>query len=158
MRNKSFILYGSSAPGTIIAPGEQQNQQNQTNTQATETTTSVGTPADYPQEEAAGGGFFETFGVVAIWIVMIGALWFFMFRPQRKREKAVRQMQNELRVGENVVTTSGFYGKIVGVGTDSFLIEFGEGRGIRVWVRKSDIADVRTPVMTPPPKQEEPAK
>ena len=60
-------------------------------------------------------------------------------------------MQDSLAVGENIVTTSGFFGKIVGVGTNAFLIEFGEGRGFKVWVRKNDIAGIKTPVMTPPP-------
>ena len=76
-------------------------------------------------------------------------------RPQRKQAKAHKEMQEGLRVGENVVTSSGFFGKIVGVGTDSFLVEFGQDRGFKVWVRKSDIAGVRSPVMTPPPKDGE---
>ena len=105
-------------------------------------------------ETGGGMGIFEGMGMVGMWVLMLAALWFFMFRPQRKRAKEVQAMQEGLRVGENIVTSGGFYGKIVGVGTDAFLVEFGEGRGFKVWVRKSDIAGVKTPVMTPPAKTE----
>jgi len=110
----------------------------------------VGT-GDNGYADAGGGGLFGGFGgMLWIWVLMLVAFWFFMFRPQRKREKAAREMQNSLRTGESIITSSGFYGKIVGVGTDALLIEFGENRGIRVWVRKSDIAGIKTPMMTPP--------
>ncbi|MCL2574703.1 MAG: preprotein translocase subunit YajC [Defluviitaleaceae bacterium] len=96
----------------------------------------------------------------AMWplLLMIPIMYFLLIRPQRKQAKQAREMQEGLRVGENVVTTSGFFGKIVGVGTDSFLVEFGQDRGFKVWVRKSDIAGVRSPVMTPPPKDGEVVK
>ena len=110
----------------------------------------IATEAGTSAEGGGGFGLFEGAGMIGMWVLMLVALWFFMFRPQRKREKETRNMQNNLNVGENIVTTSGFFGKIVGVGTDSFLIEFGEGRGFKVWVRKSDIAGIKSPVMTPP--------
>ena len=105
-----------------------------------------------PQEQPEG-----IFGGMAMFlpiILMVAVMYLFIIRPQRKQAKAAKEMQEGLRVGENVITTSGFFGKIVGVGTDAFLIEFGEGRGIKVWVRKSDIAGVKSPVMTPPPKDD----
>jgi len=101
------------------------------------------------QEQAApaAGGIWIT---MAIWGAVIVGMYFLLLRPQRKREKAVRDMQLNLKVNDNVVTSSGFYGKIVGVGTDAFLVEFGENRGLKVWVRKTDIAGIKSPVMTPP--------
>ena len=104
--------------------------------------------ADVPAEQTMGilGTLIQLSPFVLIFVVM----YFLMIRPQRKQQKATRAMQDGLRVNDNVVTTSGFYGKIVGVGTDAFLVEFGEGRGFKVWVRKNDISGIKTPVMTPP--------
>ena len=111
-----------------------------------------GQPAAAPAADAPGGMGIFTIG---IWVLMFAAIYFLILRPQKKKEKAVRQMQTDIKVSDNIVTSSGFFGKVVSIGTDSFLIEFGEGKGFRVWVRKSDIAGIRTPVMTPPIKEAE---
>ena len=112
--------------------------------------TGGGTGGGGGNETAGGMGLITFLPIILIFVVM----YFLMIRPQRKQMKATQVMQSALAVGDNVVTTSGFYGKIIGVGTDSFLVEFGEGKGFKVWVRKSDIAGIKTPIMTPPEKAE----
>ena len=102
-------------------------------------------------DPAAGGGMFGSMSILLIYAAIIGALYFFMFRPQRKRDKEAKQMQENLRTGDNVVTSAGFYGKIVDVGEDCFIVEFGANRGVRIPVRKSDISGVKEPKTTPPP-------
>jgi len=122
-----------------------------------ETTSGTNVPADGTvTDDGAGGGFF-TWSTILIWGLVIVAMWFMLIRPQRKREKEVREMQSSLKVGDNVVTTSGFFGKIVGTGNDAYLIEFGENRGLNVWVRKTDIAGIKSPVTTAPKATEAPA-
>ena len=101
--------------------------------------------------DPAAGGMFGSMSVLLIYAAIIGALYFFMFRPQRKRDKETKQMQENIRTGDNVVTTAGFYGKIVDVGEDCFIVEFGANRGVRIPVRKSDISGIKEPKTTPPP-------
>ena len=108
-----------------------------------------------PAQEQQAGGMGDMLTLLLPFVLMFAVVYFLIMRPQRKQAKATKDMQEGLRVGENVMTTSGFFGKIVGTGTDSFLVEFGQDRGIKIWVRKTDIAGVRTPVMTPPPKDGE---
>jgi len=118
-------------------------------------------PVQPAAQPAAGGtqpaaqqdaGFLGGIGLFFPIILMFGVMWLLVIRPQRKQAKATKTMQEGLRTGDNVMTTSGFYGKIVGMGTDAFLVEFGEGsRGVKIWVRKSDIAVIKSPTMTPPP-------
>ncbi|MCL2407759.1 MAG: preprotein translocase subunit YajC [Defluviitaleaceae bacterium] len=113
-----------------------------------------------PAAPPSGGGVEDAGDAVmagpSIWpmIFMFGAMflamYFLMIRPQRKREKAMREMQSGLRVGDRVLTSSGMYGKIVSVGTDAFMVEFGDNKGIRVPIRKSDVLGVKTPNMAPP--------
>ncbi|MCL2169244.1 MAG: preprotein translocase subunit YajC [Defluviitaleaceae bacterium] len=111
-----------------------------------ETGTATGTPQNGAAEPAGGGGLFGGGPFVLImWGLIIVGMWFLLIRPQRKREKEVREMQASLKPGENIITTSGFYGKIVKVSADAFLIEFGENRGLQVWVRKSDVAGPKSP-------------
>ena len=113
-------------------------------------------PAATPAPSGTSGGPMEMLVTLGFPLLMLVAIWFFMMRPQRKREKQMVEMQESLKVGENVLTSAGFYGKIVSVGHDSFMIEFGAdggGRGVRVPVRKADVVGIKTPVMTPPPVQ-----
>ena len=95
------------------------------------------------------------FSMIFIYVALFGALYFFFFRPQRKRDKEMKQMQEQLRTGDNVITSAGFYGKIVDVGEDVFIVEFGSNRGVRIPVRKSDISGVKDPKTTPPPAKAE---
>ncbi|KAI4453164.1 queuine trna-ribosyltransferase [Holotrichia oblita] len=81
--------------------------------------------------------------------LLLVALYFFMFRPQRKRDKQMKEMQESIRSGDNVVTSSGFYGKVVDIGEDCFVVEFGTNRGIRVPVRKADVVGIKTPNVNP---------
>jgi len=114
----------------------------------------VQAPVQQQQPQQEDAGMFGMLGMLAPFLLMFVAMYFLIMRPQRKQAKAAKEMQENMRVGENVMTTSGFYGKIVGVGTDAFLVEFGQDRGIKVWVRKSDIAGVKSPIMTPPPRED----
>jgi len=109
--------------------------------------TSTGANGETPQSEGSPGGFFTPMTLL-LWGGVIVLMWFMLIRPQRKREREVREMQSALKVGDPIITTSGFFGKIVGTGTDAFLIEFGENRGLKIWVRKSDIAGIKSPSTT----------
>ena len=46
-------------------------------------------------------------------LLILGVFYFFMIRPQMKRQKETRQFRENLKKGDNVVTTGGIYGKIV---------------------------------------------
>lgn len=111
-----------------------------------QTGTSTGTPdagaTDTPAQDTS------PWTIILIYGAMLVAMYFFLFRPQRKQAKAMKQLQETLKTGENVVTSNGMYGKIVGVGQDCFLVEFGENRGVRIWVRKNDIVGISAPVTT----------
>ena len=59
---------------------------------------------------AKGGGVLGMVGMIAIYGVIIFAMWFFFMRPQKKEQKRVKEMLNAMAVGDCVLTTSGFYG------------------------------------------------
>jgi len=91
--------------------------------------------------------------VMLLWIGVLVAVFFWMTRSQRKKEKQVQEMQSGIRTGDEVVTSGGLFGKVVDVGDDCFVVEFGTNRGIRIPVQKSDIMGVKSPKLTPPPKE-----
>ena len=87
------------------------------------------------------------------WILIYGGvilvMYLLMFRPQRKREKKLKEMQSTLTTGDYIVTNAGLFGKIASIGEDCFIVEFGTNRGIRIPVLKSEVIGIREPKMTP---------
>ena len=45
-------------------------------------------------------------------VVIFAIMYFFMIRPQQKKQKEIRNFQNSLQEGSKVVTGGGIYGTI----------------------------------------------
>jgi len=116
----------------------------------------VGEAAGYIQAvaPAADPGGMGMAPMLLIWGAVIVGFWFIAIRPQRKREKKLKEMQSSLKTGDNIVTSSGMFGRIADIGTDCFIVEMGiGGRTVKLPILKTDVLSVREPVMTPPPKE-----
>jgi preprotein translocase subunit YajC len=60
-------------------------------------------------------------------------MYFFMIRPQRRRAREQQELQRSIEVGDDVVTTSGVYGKITGEdGEARFWLEIDDDVQIRI--------------------------
>ena len=60
--------------------------------------------------QAAAGGSSMSFLIMMVAIFAI--MWFFMIRPQQKKQKEIRKFQNSLAEGTKVVTGGGVYGTV----------------------------------------------
>ena len=67
----------------------------------------------------------NSLGWILPYIVVIGAFYFFLIRPQKKKEKATQEMRNSIQEGTNIVTIGGLFGKVVNVKEDVLTIEVG---------------------------------
>lgn len=79
-------------------------------------------------------------------IPMIGVLvllYFIMIRPEKKRQKKMKEMLDNLQVADEVVTVGGIIGRVLSVKEDTVLIETGSDR-TRLRVLRSSIAENRT--------------
>ena len=61
-------------------------------------------------QAAQGGGMSMIIMMVAIFAIM----WFFMIRPQQKKQKEIQKFQNELTEGTEVITGGGIHGVVKG--------------------------------------------
>ena len=97
--------------------------------------------------DAGGMGFggLNSMAMILIWVAVIGIFYFFSIRPQSKRDKKLKEMQSSIKSGDNVLTNSGFFGKVADIGDDCFVIEFGTNRGVRIPVRKTDVIGIQMP-------------
>ncbi len=93
-------------------------------------------------EASSGAGWFSIISMVAIYGVIIFAMWFFFMRPQKKEQKRVKEMLSNMGVGDCVLTTSGFYGIIIDITDDTVIVEFGNNRNCRIPMDKSAISKV----------------
>ena len=67
-------------------------------------------------------------GQFAPLVVLIILFYFLMIRPQRKRDKAEREMRNSIEVGDEISTIGGFIGRVVNVKDDVLIIESSNDR------------------------------
>ena len=81
-------------------------------------------------------------------LIMIGGLvlvfYFFMIRPQKKQENEVRNMRDNLVVGDEITTIGGIIGKIVSIKEETCMIETGKDK-VRMRILKSAVRCVDVP-------------
>ena len=61
-------------------------------------------------------------------LLILGALYFLMIRPQLTKQKKEKQFQENLKPGRRVVTTSGIHGRIFSIAEDGVVIETLSGK------------------------------
>ena len=77
-------------------------------------------------ETASGSG--SMWSSIIMMALIIVVFWFFISRPQRKKDKETAKMRSELQVGDEIVTIGGIIGIIVSMKEDSLVIETGSDR------------------------------
>ena len=85
------------------------------------------------------------FQTLTLALPMIAIFYFLLWRPQSQRQKALRNMLDNLRRGDTVVTSGGILGKVVkssDAGDAEILIEIADN--VQVRVVKATLTDVRT--------------
>ena len=70
-------------------------------------------------------------------LIIFVIFYFLLIRPQQKKMKSHKKMIGELKKGDMVVTSSGFYATIVGVGDASFEIKLADN--VKVKILKSAV-------------------
>ena len=68
-------------------------------------------------------------------VVLIVVFYFFLIRPQRKKDKEAKAMLDNLKVGDRICTIGGIYGTIVRIKDDVLTIEVGEQKTQMVFAR-----------------------
>lgn len=68
---------------------------------------------------------------ILMFVLIIAIFYFFMFRPQQKRQKEIENFRNGLQVGQDVVTSGGIYGKVKAIENGIVSVEVAHGVVIR---------------------------
>lgn len=87
----------------------------------------------------APGGMFNFQSALPL-VFIIAMLYFFVIRPQVKRQKEQKNMLSQLKSGDEVITSSGIVGFVVEIGDHFITIEVSENTQLRI--QKSAISQL----------------
>ena len=87
---------------------------------------------------------------IGMMVLIFVVFYFFMIRPQSKRQKEERKFQDSLEAGKHVVTSGGIYGKIKEVKDNIVVLEIADN--VRIKVNKTMVFD------SPEDASQQPAK
>ena len=91
-------------------------------------------------ESSAQSGGMSIIVMIGYLVIIFGAMYFLLIRPQRKKQKEEQKMRNSLRVGDEITTIGGITGRVVNVKEDGLIIETGADRNkmsIKKWAIQS---------------------
>lgn len=78
---------------------------------------------------------------LVLMVLLIAMIYFMMIRPQRKKDKADREMREALRVGDEVITIGGIIGKVEKITEKTVVISSTAGKN-KIELLKTAIASV----------------
>ena len=82
---------------------------------------------------APGGGSMMWILLIAMFAIM----YFFMIRPQNKKQKEIQNFRKGLEVGQEVITAGGVHGKIKELRDDAVILEIADN--VRIKIDKNSI-------------------
>ncbi|MBQ8487059.1 MAG: preprotein translocase subunit YajC [Prevotella sp.] len=87
--------------------------------------------------QAAQGG--SGMSMILMMVAIFAIMWFFMIRPQQKKQKEIQQFQNALTEGTPVVTGGGIYGTVKSIDLAKNTVDVKIARDVVITVDKSSV-------------------
>ncbi len=70
-------------------------------------------------------------------VVLIAIFYFFMIRPQQKKQNEIKKFREGIKAGDRVVTAGGIYGKVRSVEENTFILEI--AKDVRITIDKGSV-------------------
>ena len=84
--------------------------------------------------QAQGGG---SMSFIIMMVAIFAIMYFFMIRPQQKRQKEIQNFQNSLAEGAEVITGGGIYGTVKSIDLTKNTVDIKIARDVVITVDKS---------------------
>lgn len=65
-------------------------------------------------------------------VLIFAVMYFFMIRPQIKKQKKERLYRESLKIGDKIITIGGIHGKVIEIAKSSLVIEIHGGTKIKI--------------------------
>lgn len=84
-------------------------------------------------------------------LIMLGLIivimWFFIFRPQQKKQKEIQNFRNSIAVGSSVVTAGGIYGTVKKVVEEDNTLMVEVSKGVEIKVDRNSVYATAQPTV-----------
>jgi preprotein translocase subunit YajC len=87
--------------------------------------------------QAAGQG--SGMSMIIMMVAIFAIMWFFMIKPQQKKQKEIQKFQNELTEGTEVITGGGIHGVVKSIDQVKNTVEVKIARDVVITVEKTSV-------------------
>ena len=87
--------------------------------------------------QAAGQG--SGLSMIIMMVAIFAIMWFFMIKPQQKKQKEIQKFQNELTEGTEVITGGGIHGVVKSIDQVKNTVEVKIARDVVITVEKTSV-------------------
>ena len=95
-------------------------------------------------EQQQQGGMMGTLTMLLPLALMFVVMYFLMIRPQKNKEKKLREQISQMRVGDNVMTIGGIVGRVASL-TDDEVTIYTSVANTMMTFKKTAISQILTP-------------
>jgi len=99
------------------------------------------------QAAAPGAGGLSQFSFPIMMVLIFVVFYFFMIRPQSKRQKEIKKQREAMQPGDKVVTSGGIYGKVKEIKDTTIIVEIAEN--VRIKIDKNSVFATADDIQTP---------
>ncbi len=90
--------------------------------------------------QAQGGGSEAMIYQILMWVGIFAVFYFFMIRPQQKKQKEQKELLASIKKGDDVVTIGGLHGKVYTVEDTTVTLEL--DKGVKITFEKTAVSKV----------------
>lgn len=87
-----------------------------------------------PNQGQGGSGMMS---MIVMMVLIMGVMYFFMIRPQQKRQKEHQLMLSSIKKGDKVITTAGIHGTVAETDDKTFTLQIADN--VKIVLEKTAI-------------------
>ena len=80
--------------------------------------------------------------MIIMMVVLFAIMYFFMIRPQQKKQKELQKMRDALKVGDRVVTSGGLHGTVSSINEEQRLVVINADKGVNLTFSKDAVTPI----------------
>ncbi len=70
----------------------------------------------------------QEYSGILMMVILFAVMYFMMIRPQKKKDKEIKSMRDNLSIGDEVITIGGIHGKVVKVNDEIITLEMAHAK------------------------------
>lgn len=84
------------------------------------------------------------YSMIIVMVLLFAVMYFFMIRPQNKKQKEIQKFRDALTVGQDIVTIGGIHGTIKNINAEEGTVTLEVATGVKIVFAKEAINPVAT--------------